>query len=122
MLDPKDTLFAFDLDGKDVTLEIASVVAGELIGEQGRKSKKPMISFVGTTKKLAANTTNCRAIVALYGSNETNDWIGKRITLFATTCDFGGKTVDCLRIRPTIPKPATKDGAAGLPVPTEKAS
>jgi hypothetical protein len=119
MMDPKETLFAFDLDGRDITLTIAAVAAGEMTGEQGRKSKKPMIAFEGTTKKLAANATNCKAIVALYGSAETNDWIGKRITLFATTCEFGGKTVDCIRIRPSIPKAATKDSAAGLPVPVE---
>lgn len=116
MMDPKEFLQAFDLQGRDVTLEIAAVAAGELIGEAGRKTRKPMISFKGTTKKLAANSTNCKAIVALYGSAETNDWIGKRITLFPTTCDFGGKTVDAIRIRPSIPADKLKDGAASLPV------
>lgn len=122
LMDPKETLFAFDLDGHDVTLEIEAVAGGELVGENGRKTKKPMISFKGTTKKLAANSTNCKAIVALYGSSETNDWIGKRITLFVTTCEFGGKTVDCIRIRPTIPKDKAKDGAADLPVVDRAAS
>lgn len=108
LMDPKEYLYAFDLGGKDVTLEIESVSAGELIGENGRKSKKPVASFKGTTKKLALNITNCKALKALFGSDETNDWRGQRITLFATTTTYGGAQVDCVRIRPTLPPPAAK--------------
>lgn len=118
MMDPKEMLFAFDLDNRDITLEIVKVIAGELTGEQGRKTKKPIASFKGTEKKLALNSTNCATIAQLYGSNETNDWAGKRITLFPTTTNFGGKTVDCIRVRPFLPKEKTNGkGRDTLPAP-----
>lgn len=123
LMDEKELLYAFDLNGKDVTLEIDKVTGGELIGENGRKTKKPVASFKGTTKKLALNTTNCKTIVQLYGSNETNDWAGKRITLFATTTEFGGKTMDCIRIRPSLPAaPKKGDAALAVEAPTVEAS
>lgn len=104
MMEPKEFLFAFDLDNRDVTIEIAKVTAGELIGEQGRKTKKPILHIKGKTKKFALCATNCKTIAQLFGTHETNDWVGKRITLFPTTTNFGGNTVDCIRVRPHLPK------------------
>jgi len=39
----------------------------------------------------------------LYGT-DTEDWVGQRITIFATTTEFGGKTMDCIRVRPHRPE------------------
>lgn len=116
MYDDKEHLYAFDLDGypagrdgrPERTLEIAGVSRGELTGEKNRKTKKPMVSFVGEVKKLALNKTNGRAVAALYGT-DTDAWVGERITIFATTTEFGGETVDCIRVRPQ--RPERTDGA-----------
>ena len=40
----KDYIYAYDLEGKDVTVTIERVTAGELTGEGGKKSKKPTVS------------------------------------------------------------------------------
>jgi len=109
MFDDKEHLYAFDLDGRDVTLQIEKVVAGELAGEKGRKTKKPMISFVGARKKLAINKTNGKTIASLYG-NDTDGWTGRWITIFPTTTDFGGETVECIRVRPQVPQPRAPKG------------
>ncbi len=100
----RDYLFAFDLQGRDVTLTIERVTAGELTALGGRKSKKPLAYFrEGKEKKpLALNSTNCKTIAALYG-NDTEQWIGKRITLYPTQTQMAGETVDCIRVRPTLP-------------------
>lgn len=98
----RDYIFAFDLNGKDVIVTIAKVVAGELTGQGGRKSKKPVLFFEGKERGLALNATNSKAIAALYG-NYTEKWIGKRITLYPTTTQMGGETVECIRVRPTAP-------------------
>lgn len=103
MYDDKEHLYAFDLDGRDVTLQIEKVFAGEVQGEKGRKSKKPIIKFVGKDKKLAVNKTNGKTIAALYGK-ETEQWVGQGLTLYPTTTDFGGETVECIRIRPVKPE------------------
>ncbi len=107
----RDFIFAFDLDGKDVVVTISKVVAGELTGVGGRKSKKPVVYFEGGTKGLALNSTNCKTIASMYG-NYVEKWIGQKITLWPTVTQMGGETMECIRIRPTIPN--GKGKAKGL--------
>ena len=106
-----DMLFAHDLQGREVTVEIEKVYAGELVGEKGRKSKKPFVKIKGRIKKLALNKTNGKTVARLYG-NDTAAWAGKLITLFPTTTEFGGETVDCIRIRPFVPQRKGQPAAA----------
>jgi hypothetical protein len=103
MFDDKEHLYAFDLDGREVTVQIEKCFAGELQGDKGRKSKKPMLKFVGKEKKLAINKTNGKTIASLYGT-DADSWAGQWITLYPTTTEFGGETVDCIRVRPHVPQ------------------
>ncbi len=109
-------IYAFDLMGKDVTATISDVKAAKVKDSEGKEQKKPIIWFRESKDKrgLVLCKTNGRTIAALYG-NETNEWIGKRITLFATTCEAFGKTVECIRIRPQIPKPKAAAGSFAEP-------
>jgi len=86
----------------DVSLTINKVEAGTISGTSGRKSKKPVLHFRATPKGLVVNKTNGKIIARLYGNN-TDQWIGKRITLYATTTTFGADTVECIRVRPERP-------------------
>ena len=56
----RDFMYAFDLQGKDVTVTIDRVVGGELTGPGGKKSQKPLCYFRESKsgKPLALNTTN----------------------------------------------------------------
>lgn len=99
----KDYIYAYDLEGKDVTVTIERVAAGELTGEGGKKSKKPVLYFRGSKKGLGLCITNARVIAGLYGGFDSERWIGKQITLYPTTTKFGSATVDCIRIRPRVP-------------------
>ena len=99
----RDYIFAFDLGGKDVTVTIRDVKAGSLVSNGGRKAKKPVAFFEGKDKGLALNATNCKTIAKLYG-NDTEAWIGKQITLWPTTTEMNGETVECIRVRPSIPR------------------
>jgi hypothetical protein len=38
------------------------------------------------------------------GSPFIEDWKGKTITVYATTTKVAGEEVECLRVRPTLPK------------------
>lgn len=111
----RDYIGAWDLEGRDTTVTIERVEAGELVGEGGRKTKKPIIAFVGKTKKFIANVTNCRTISTLYGP-KVEAWKGKRITLYPTVTrdPKGSGDVECIRVRPREPTGATQDlpGAA----------
>jgi hypothetical protein len=102
-------LKAWDLDGKEFTVIIERVEAGE-IEDQKRKKKerKPVLWFKGAKKPFMINKTIGKTIATLYG-NEVREWIGKPITLFPTTTSFGNDTVDCIRVRPNVPR---KPGAA----------
>jgi len=48
------------------------------------------------------NKTNAKIIASLHG-NETDDWPGKKIILYATEVDFRGEIVDAIRVRKRIP-------------------
>lgn len=100
----RDYIGAWDLPaGRDVVVTIESVKAGELTAPGGRKNKKPVIRFVGREKGLALNKTNAKAIIGMYGT-ETSAWAGKRIAIYATRTTFGAEEVDCIRVRPSIPR------------------
>lgn len=114
MYDDKEFLFAFDLKGKDATVQIEKVFAGTVEGEKGRKSKKPVVKFRGSEKKLALNKTNGKIIAKLYGT-DTDAWIGQSVTLFPTTTEFGGETVECIRIRPNVPRQQPGRGKPSQP-------
>lgn len=116
LLFPKEYIAAPDLQGKDVTLTIAELVREELRTDKGEEEKWTL-HFAemrarhaaqpkkAINKRLVLNKTNAKTIMKLYGT-ETNDWLGRRITLYATTCQAFGETVDCIRIRERIPAAA----------------
>lgn len=103
-LTDRSFIYAFDLGGRDVTVKISKVVAGELTAVGGRKSKKPLVYFEGKEKPLALNATNAKTIAGLY-SNYTEKWVGKLITMYPTTAEMAGEVVEAIRIRPIVPKP-----------------
>jgi len=105
-----DTLAADDLQGSDVVLTIKAVEIVEF-EDDGYKKQKPVVRFIETEKTLISNKTNSMMIGEHHG-NDTDGWIGQKITLYPTKTDFAGKTVDCIRVRP----PATgKTVSQGLP-------
>lgn len=97
-----DWLRAYDLQGKDFTVTIDRVVAGEVTGEKGKVTRKPVLYFRGAKKPLAANSTNCRTIARMYG-NDCDAWAGKQVTLFVSTTKKDGEEMECIRIRPVVP-------------------
>ncbi len=112
-LQDREYMFAFDLKGRDVTLTIDKVTGGQLVGTGGKKAKKPLCFFREgrDPKPLALNSTNCKTIAAMYG-NEVEQWVGKRITIYPTVTNFGGETVECIRVRPQKPAAARNNRQA----------
>lgn len=114
----KDFIGAWDLKERDVTVTISKVAGGTLVGQGGRKAKKPVVYMRGTEKGFALNSTNGKTIAAMYG-NHVEGWIGKRITLYKsmTRNPNGDGDVECIRVRPTIPvaKGPDEETAPGAP-------
>lgn len=91
---------------QDTILTIRSIVRGS-VGNEDDKKTCPLVTFEELPKPLVLNKTNAKRIVNLYGS-ETKNWCGKRITLYATTCEFGGEEVECIRVRKEAPTGAAQ--------------
>jgi hypothetical protein len=99
-----------DLDGKEPTVVISGAEI-ELLGTD----RKLVLQFQGKQKRFVCNRTNANAIEFLYGS-DTEDWIGKEITLFVVPVQFQGKMVNGLRVR-APGKRAAKPSRASDPRP-----
>ena len=116
MYDPSAYLCAADLNGQEVTVQIEKCTGGEVVGDGGKKSKKPILTLVGTSKKFAIGKTIGKVIAGMYGRH-VEGWAGKWITLFETTTKLSGEIVPCIRVKPIVPTPpekpakSAKDGA-----------
>ena len=65
-------------------------------------------------KPLVLNSTNAQLCARVFGSDETDEWTGKKIVLYVDpNVSFGGKITGGIRVR--APKPA-KAGAKPVPV------
>lgn len=83
MMFPSRFIKAADLQGKEVTVEIAGTNLDELDGDGGKKTKG-IVSFVGKKKKWVLNRTNAMCLKAMFG-RETDAWKGHKVTLYPTT-------------------------------------
>lgn len=73
--------------------------------------QKLVLSFKGKEKKLAVNMTNAKTIAACLGSHDTDDWIGKEITIYNDpTVSMGDKIVGGIRVQ-YVPPAADDDGS-----------
>ncbi len=102
---PSQYLKADDLpDGANVTVTIKDVEWVELGQKQERKMA---LTFVGKKKMMILNKTNASVIAKLYG-DETDAWVGQRITLMARDVEFQGDVILALRVSTIKPNPAPK--------------
>lgn len=90
---PSNYIKAADLKKREHTVVIASADV-EKVGDE----RKLVLHFQGREKGLICNKTNAGRIAHFYGE-DTDDWIGKEIVLFADLVDFQGKTVEAIRVR-----------------------
>jgi hypothetical protein len=97
---PSRWLRAADLAG-DVVATIVDVSPQEV----AEGERKPVVTFrEQALRPLVLNKVNAHSIAQALGSGDTTRWIGKRITLYASTTLYGGKKVDCIRIHDRAPQ------------------
>jgi hypothetical protein len=94
---------AEDLD-KPILLTIDQVTSKEF--DDGKE--KLVLAFGEDEHTFVCNLTNAQTLAELYG-DETDDWIGEKVVLYATRTLFQGKQTPCIRVR--APKPAAPVGA-----------
>ena len=102
----KDYLGSHNLEkDEEMILTIEKFVGDEGVmnKESSTKVPKPVLYFKENVPKMIMNITNGNTISALYGSHP-EQWIGKKIQIFATQVKAFGKVQDALRVRDVKPK------------------
>lgn len=102
---PSNYLAASDFD--EDTVRTIQRVEEEILGQGKDAQKKAVIYFDEDDKGMVCNKTNFKTIASLHG-DDTDDWIGKQITLYATEVPFGDKMVMSVRVRLKAPRPASQ--------------
>lgn len=95
---PSEYLNAADLMGKDVKCVIESVVLEQVPGVDGQKKEKPVLRFKGKQKRFPLPKTCAKEIAKRHGK-DTDDWVGKTITIYPTECMAFGQNVECIRVK-----------------------
>jgi hypothetical protein len=94
---PSNYLKASDLQGREIIVTIDRV-AFEPVGRE--KEMKAVCYFAGKQKGIVLNKTNAKKIIEISGSAITEEWAGTQIKIYPTETEFGGETVDCIRVKP----------------------
>jgi hypothetical protein len=98
------SLKAEDLKNKRRNLTVAGVET-KRFGDDGDKL---VMSFEETDKTFVLNKTNCVTLESLLGSDDTDDWVGTRITLRPDMTTFNGKPTPCIRVDSELPEQKVK--------------
>lgn len=88
---------------QDTIIEITKVVR-EMVTGNGGKKEECTVAYLKDMKPFILNRTNSKMITKLLKSPYIEDWVGKRITVYPTMTSVAGEQVECLRVRPVLPK------------------
>ena len=113
---PSKFLKAADLNGGDLPATISSL-EWEEVGKD--RTSKPVVYFRGKVKPLILNGTNWDLIVKTTQKEDSDEWAGERICLYATEVQFGRDIVEAIRVRAAKPikagRSVTIDGSDDIP-------
>lgn len=101
-------LAAAEFGGRVPTFTMKGVKLVALEGEDGKTKDRGVIHFQETDRGLVLCKTNAICIAAMFGP-DTDNWAGKRVTLFATDVQLGRERVPGIRVKgsPDIEKAVT---------------
>lgn len=92
-----------DLDGQDWVVTIKHVSMEPIKSQDGKEKDKFILHF-NECKPLVLNKTNMTTLIKLFKTNESDEWVGKKITLYVKDdVEFGGELVSAVRIRAKLP-------------------
>jgi hypothetical protein len=116
---PSRYLKAADIGDGERVLTISGVIFEE-VGED--REKKPVLQFSDEKKGLVLNKTNADRIAYVAGTDESNEWVGLKVTLVTEFVSFAGKSAPAIRVRNTRPlKPANMPAASPIAAVMAKA-
>ena len=98
-------LGAYSLDpGKDLILTIKQIKVEAITNCDGKKEDAAVIRFDENVKPMILNSTNSKTIKKIYNSPYLEDWVGKKIQLYAANIKAFGEVMEALRVRDYKPK------------------
>tara|TARA_B100000945_G_scaffold160741_1_gene129049 strand:- start:708 stop:1124 length:417 start_codon:yes stop_codon:yes gene_type:complete len=107
---PSEYLREPDLMGRETTLTIKGwryTDASDKGSDGKQMGDGVVVSFIERPKELVLALINYKSIRRIHGS-DPNNWIGKRVTFFPTTCHaFGDPKHPCIRVRSRVVDPNT---------------
>jgi hypothetical protein len=104
---PKEHLTVDDLGKRQVTVEIEAVYK-TTVKIRGKSSDEWRMKFKGAKKYLRLNASLAEEIAAATGTAESQEAVGKRVTLFAGPRTAYGETRMCVCVKPA-PKVEPKE-------------
>ncbi|HTO86067.1 MAG TPA: hypothetical protein VMR54_00870 [Thermoanaerobaculia bacterium] len=101
-----DYLAAIEFGTKVFNAEIKEVRLCKLEGEDGRQKDKGVVFFKGQDKGWVLCKTNAMCLAAMFGQ-DTTEWVGKRVTLFAKMVQVGKQMQPGIRVKgsPSLTEP-----------------
>lgn len=102
--------------GAGSLMTIESCEQHNVAKEGAEPELKWCLSFLEAEKPLVLNSTNIQLCARICGSDNTDDWIGKKVVLYTDpNVSFGGKIVGGIRVRAPKAKVAAPAKAAPPP-------
>jgi hypothetical protein len=102
--------------GGGALMTVAGCEPHNVAKEGAEPENKWCLQFEESDKPLVLNSTNIQLCEKIFGSDDTDDWIGKRIVLYTDpTISFQGKVVGGIRVR--APKTANQAAKKAAPPP-----
>lgn len=112
-LHPSKWLAASDLEEQgEAAVTISKVTFEKMKNKDGNEEEKPVIWFRGVQKGMVLNNTNKQRILAQHPAEDTDEWIGKRITIQVEPVEAFGKITESLRVKLAPPQRKPAIGAA----------
>lgn len=109
-----DYLGAYSIEGTGLDEIVLTIkdLKRERVTAQGGTSDDCIVAYFEektykdkvVVKPMVLNKTNCKAITEVYKTPFIEDWIGKKIIIYATETKMGREIVSCLRVKKELPK------------------
>jgi hypothetical protein len=102
--------------GAGSLMTVTGVNPHNVAKEGAEPEQKWCLEFSESDKPLVLNSINIQLCEKIFGSDDTDDWVGQRIVLYVDpTVSYGGKVTGGIRVR--APKKAAAAPVAKAPLP-----
>jgi hypothetical protein len=100
---PKRYATGEDLQGKTITLTITTIALEKMHPQPNApEAEKWVIYFKEAKKGIILSRTLANQIAEVLGSDETDEWLGKRIMVYPQPMTVAGRKVTAIRARTAL--------------------